>query len=56
VKVVLTVLYFELFVNVFVLKRENKRKKEKMLSNNNSLSFVQFLSYCNGSNKDHLKI
>jgi hypothetical protein len=32
VRIVLSDLYFELFVNVFVL-RENKMEKEKVLSN-----------------------
>lgn len=32
-KIVLSVLYFELFVNNFVFKRENKREKENVLSN-----------------------
>jgi hypothetical protein len=33
VKVILNVLCFRVFFNVFVLKRENKREKEKVLSN-----------------------
>jgi hypothetical protein len=33
VKSVLSALYFRLFVHVFVLKKENKRAKEKTLTN-----------------------
>jgi hypothetical protein len=33
VKIILSVLCFRLFVNVFVLKRENKREKEKVFLN-----------------------
>jgi hypothetical protein len=43
VKIVLHVLCFG-FVNIFVLKRENKREKEKVMSNKASFSCVLAVS------------
>ena len=43
-KIVLRVLCFGLFVNIFVLKRENEREKEKVMSNKASFSCVLAVS------------